>query len=103
MKTVACLLFIFSNLALPVDCEWSPWTFEECSSSCGGGNRNKIRSIKAEETHGGKCVGNRIEVAPCSTQSCPGKVINKNGIIINMIKINFSLYLSVYYLSMLYF
>ena len=75
-KTVAYLLFILSNLALPIDCEWSPWINGECSSSGGGCIRTKTRSIKVEATHGGKCVGNRIEVAPCSTQSCPGKLMN---------------------------
>ena len=74
MKTVADLLSVFPNIALPVDCEWSPWSIGECSSSCGGGIRKNTRSIKVKETHGGKCIGNKIDVAPCSTQSCPGKL-----------------------------
>ena len=61
-----------------VDCEWEYGEFEECSSSCGEGTRNRYPIITVEPMHGGvECpedvTEGRPETEACNSGPCPGK------------------------------
>ncbi|XP_063057327.1 hemicentin-1 isoform X2 [Engraulis encrasicolus] len=58
----------------PVDggwSEWSPW--EECSRTCGQGNRTRVRTCSDPPAqHGGRaCEGKAVEAIICSIRPCP--------------------------------
>ncbi|KAK3506808.1 hypothetical protein QTP70_028372 [Hemibagrus guttatus] len=58
----------------PVDGQWSDWTpWEECSRTCGQGNRTRVRTCsKPPAQHGGRaCEGRAVEVIMCSMRPCP--------------------------------
>ncbi|XP_053341492.1 hemicentin-1 [Clarias gariepinus] len=58
----------------PVDGHWSEWTeWEECSRTCGQGNRTRVRTCsKPPAQHGGRtCEGRAVEVIMCSIRPCP--------------------------------
>ncbi|KAB5517168.1 hypothetical protein PHYPO_G00186550 [Pangasianodon hypophthalmus] len=58
----------------PVDGQWSEWTaWEECSRTCGQGNRTRVRTCsKPPAQHGGRaCEGQAVEVIMCSIRPCP--------------------------------
>ncbi|NXF12445.1 HMCN1 protein, partial [Smithornis capensis] len=58
----------------PVDGSWSEWgLWEECSKSCGQGNRSRSRSCSNPPAqHGGKsCDGNAVESLLCNVRPCP--------------------------------
>ena len=59
-------------LIAAIDCEWHPWSFwEECSRTCGGGERQKTRSVRVQEQHGGAvCSGNNTEKESCNNHPC---------------------------------
>ena len=75
---LSCALFKFTNLPtslVSVDgtCEfsvWSEWT--ECSRTCGGGKRARIRQCCDEEVDFLECTGNVREIRSCQTLPCPG-------------------------------
>lgn len=54
------------------DCEFSPWAdWGECSTRCGGGEQNRVRSVLVEETAGGMaCAGVKEEFRMCGTNPC---------------------------------
>lgn len=55
----------------PVDCQWSAWSFGECSVSCGGGTQPMHRT-KTEAMFGGAdCEGDKDGVQDCNTDACP--------------------------------
>uniref|UniRef100_A0A8C5X6K5 Hemicentin-1 n=1 Tax=Malurus cyaneus samueli TaxID=2593467 RepID=A0A8C5X6K5_9PASS len=58
----------------PVDGSWSEWgLWEECSKSCGQGNRTRSRTCSNPPAqHGGKpCEGNALESVMCNLRPCP--------------------------------
>ncbi|XP_058494160.1 hemicentin-1 isoform X1 [Solea solea] len=58
----------------PVDGNWAEWSlWEECSRSCGQGNRTRIRTCSNPPVqHGGRpCEGKAVEVIMCSVRPCP--------------------------------
>ncbi|XP_071342317.1 hemicentin-1 isoform X2 [Trachinotus anak] len=58
----------------PVDGNWSEWSlWEECSRTCGQGNRTRIRTCSNPPAqHGGRpCEGKAVEVIMCSVRPCP--------------------------------
>ncbi|XP_061680955.1 hemicentin-1 isoform X2 [Syngnathoides biaculeatus] len=58
----------------PVDGNWSKWSlWEECSRSCGHGNRTRMRTCtNPPAQHGGRpCEGRTVEVIMCSVRPCP--------------------------------
>ncbi|AWP10692.1 putative hemicentin-1 [Scophthalmus maximus] len=58
----------------PVDGNWSEWSlWEECSRTCGQGNRTRIRTCSDPPAqHGGRpCEGKAVEVIMCSVRPCP--------------------------------
>ena len=56
----------------PSDCElgeWSEWS--DCSALCGGGTRQRFRSVAAFEIGGGRpCTGNKEDAEACNLQPC---------------------------------
>ena len=70
------MYFIFlKHFSAIVHCEWNEWQNGECSKSCGEGTRNKFRTIKVQDQHGGdKCKEeDRVfEGESCNVQECPG-------------------------------
>ncbi|XP_042370765.1 hemicentin-1 [Plectropomus leopardus] len=58
----------------PVDGNWSEWSvWEECSRTCGQGNRTRVRTCSNPlAQHGGRpCEGKAVEVIMCSVRPCP--------------------------------
>ncbi|XP_023195302.1 hemicentin-1 [Xiphophorus maculatus] len=58
----------------PVDGNWSQWSpWEECSQTCGQGNKTRLRSCSNPPAqHGGRpCVGKAVEAIMCSIRPCP--------------------------------
>jgi len=55
---------------------WQPWG--ECSSSCGGGQRTRVRLCNSPSpSNGGRpCPGDSSQLSRCNTQACPGKACN---------------------------
>ncbi|ELV11507.1 Hemicentin-1 [Tupaia chinensis] len=65
--------------------EWSPW--EECTRSCGRGNRTRTRTCSNPlAQHGGRpCDGNAVEVIMCNIRPCPGGPQRARGSVIGNI------------------
>ena len=51
---------------LIVNCEWGDWSFGECSRTCGGGMRTKIRKYIDG------CPGDHKVNEECNIKHCPG-------------------------------
>uniref|UniRef100_A0A3B5LKZ5 Hemicentin 1 n=1 Tax=Xiphophorus couchianus TaxID=32473 RepID=A0A3B5LKZ5_9TELE len=51
--------------------QWSPW--EECSQTCGQGNKTRLRSCSnpPAQHRGRPCVGKAVEAIMCSIRPCP--------------------------------
>lgn len=59
-----------------VDGNWSEWSsWEECSRTCGQGNRTRVRTCSNPPAqHGGRaCEGKAVEAIMCSLRPCPGE------------------------------
>mmetsp|Transcript_139239 Transcript_139239/g.445052 ORF Transcript_139239/g.445052 Transcript_139239/m.445052 type:complete len:850 (-) Transcript_139239:76-2625(-) len=55
----------------PVDCrldDWEGWT--ACSAECGGGVRERSRSVLASPSHGGDPCDEKTEAEACNPESC---------------------------------
>nr|XP_005290755.1 hemicentin-1 isoform X1 [Chrysemys picta bellii] len=62
------------NKPCPVDGTWSEWgSWEECSRTCGQGNKTRTRTCSNPTTqHGGRpCDGNAVESIMCNIRPCP--------------------------------
>ncbi|XP_060630493.2 hemicentin-1 isoform X1 [Anolis sagrei] len=62
------------NKPCPVDGNWSEWSsWEECSTTCGQGNKTRIRTCSSPSAqHGGKlCDGHAVESVMCNIRPCP--------------------------------
>ena len=57
---------------VPVDCHWSGWTISPCSTTCGKGYREKIRTKIVAEKDGGVCNGEDVEEEYCNQNKCLG-------------------------------
>jgi hypothetical protein len=56
----------------PVDCQtdsWSAW--DACSKSCGGGKRERFRSVVTPVAAGGKSCPHLTEIITCGMATCP--------------------------------
>ena len=54
--------------------DWTPWTdWSECSRSCGGGTRTKVRECVLPPTRSGglQCTGDSAVSEKCNAQECP--------------------------------
>ncbi|KAH3884725.1 hypothetical protein DPMN_008711 [Dreissena polymorpha] len=57
-----------------VDGVWNAWTaWNECSHTCGYGNRNRSRTCRGPFHDGAECPGLPDDVETCNAFSCPGK------------------------------
>ena len=72
-------LIFFQNtmnkFSLAVDCQWSDWTYGECSELCGVGTKNKTRTVLEVERNGGYCIGNSSELEECNNNVACGKLL----------------------------
>merc|ERR1719238_1898067 len=62
---------VCNKIRCPIDCiqsEWSEWS--ACSSQCGGGVRERIRSIKRVARYKGDPCGPASETETCNPQNC---------------------------------
>jgi hypothetical protein len=67
-----CLIVYITYRYYRSDCEvsdWSEWT--KCSAECGGGTRQRTRSITKYKNLDGKKCPALMEIEPCNTQECP--------------------------------
>ncbi|XP_063154493.1 hemicentin-1 [Candoia aspera] len=58
----------------PVDGSWSEWgSWEECSKTCGQGNKTRTRSCSnpPAQHRGRPCEGNAVESIVCNIRPCP--------------------------------
>ena len=54
--------------------DWSPWT--DCSRTCGGGRRSRMRECLTEGAAKLDCTGDVVQIEDCSTQPCPGECLH---------------------------
>merc|ERR1719159_1442287 len=62
---------VCNDIPCPIDCEvgtWSGWS--TCSADCGGGVKQRVRSVTRTPQHGGARCGETTETEPCNMQSC---------------------------------
>ncbi|XP_029988074.1 hemicentin-1 [Sphaeramia orbicularis] len=77
-----------STAVCPVDGNWGPWqSWAECSVSCGGGERTRVRLCNSPSpSNGGRsCPGDSSQLSRCNTQACPGGPQKARGSIIGNI------------------
>merc|ERR1719313_2106109 len=58
---------------IPINCEWDDWSeWEECSETCGGGDRKRTRVRKVLGLFGGdECIGPHENTESCNINVCP--------------------------------
>ena len=59
------------HLILGLECEWSTWTTDKCSQTCGGGFRMKSRE-KIKKEIGTVCEAKQSISEKCNEEECPG-------------------------------
>ena len=65
-----CWNYLAGNTLGPVSGSWSHYgVWDECSVTCGGGIRRRIRTCITVS-----CEGNRQETGECNVHSCDGTV-----------------------------
>ncbi|KAM4548643.1 hemicentin-1 isoform 1-T1 [Odontesthes bonariensis] len=77
-----------STANCPVDGNWGLWQpWGECSSSCGGGQRTRVRLCNSpSSSNGGQpCPGDSSQLSRCNTQACPGGPQTARGSILGNI------------------
>ena len=72
------LMIFFLHIFIVIDCQWSEWMSQECSTSCGMGTRTKYRRKLVEESNGGTCNGPFSMIESCENYDCPGKTTSVN-------------------------
>ena len=53
------------------DCTWSEWETFACDKSCGGGKRNKMRTMISINDSEEKCEGKEFVTEICNNNECP--------------------------------
>ncbi|XP_070817740.1 hemicentin-1 [Chaetodon trifascialis] len=77
-----------STANCPVDGNWGSWQpWGECSASCGGGERTRVRLCNSPSpSNGGRpCPGDSSQLSRCNPQACPGGPLKARGSIIGNI------------------
>ena len=65
-------------MSLSVDCSWNPWqSWSSCTKTCGGGTKQRSRTIKIAVCGGADCTGNDFALTSCNTHCCAGKYLLK--------------------------
>lgn len=65
-----------NNGPCPVHCEVTEWsTFSACTKSCGGGLKDRHRTVTTHALHGGYACPYLGEYAACNEQPCPGDCV----------------------------
>ena len=60
------------DTACPVDCQVSAWgLFTDCTKTCGGGSRTRMRSVDVAAAHGGKACAELSNTFKCNGAPCP--------------------------------
>ncbi|XP_077463990.1 hemicentin-1 [Stigmatopora argus] len=75
----------------PVDGNWATWqSWGECSTSCGGGERSRLRLCNhPTPSNGGRlCPGDSSQLSRCNVEACPGGPQMARGTIIGNINNN---------------
>jgi len=55
----------------PINCEVSEWSgWSACSARCGGGVRERLRTVRAQAKYDGLPCGQTSQTAACSMQAC---------------------------------
>lgn len=70
-----CPLVFVNACFTSVDGNWGSWQpWGECSASCGGGERTRIRLCNNPSPNSGgrACPGDASQLARCNAQACPG-------------------------------
>lgn len=78
----------FISLKYLVNGGWSSWFgWSECSKSCDGGNRSRVRFCDNPhpEPDGQVCVGSDTGVGNCNEDSCPGITYSTFNMVLYMI------------------
>ena len=84
-----------------VDGNWSPWSiFGQCTKSCGGGVKHRIRKCdNPAPANGGKnCQGPSKQSLECNTFPCPGKYPIQKNMAIGWLSDNLSMVLIIFLL-----
>ncbi|KAI7799480.1 hemicentin-1 isoform X1 [Triplophysa rosa] len=77
-----------NTASCPVDGKWSSWeSWSECSASCGGGERTRVRLCNnpSPSNNGRLCPGDSSQLSRCNIQPCPGGPQTARGSIIGNI------------------
>ncbi|TMS20257.1 Hemicentin-1, partial [Larimichthys crocea] len=77
-----------STANCPVDGNWGSWQpWGQCSASCGGGERTRVRLCNSPSpSNGGRpCPGDLSQLSRCHTEACPGGPQKARGSIIGNI------------------
>ena len=67
-------MIFLDNPPPKVYCQWGSWGSAECSRTCGGGTRTRVRSKTLTEINTA-CSGSPIKVEPCNTAKCQNKYL----------------------------
>lgn len=71
VSTCVCKCVCFTS----VDGNWGSWQpWGECSASCGGGERTRVRLCNNPSPNSGgrACPGDASQLSRCNAQACPG-------------------------------
>jgi hypothetical protein len=76
-----------------------------CSKTCGSGIIYRTRKCDSPtpDIYGLDCIGTAIEIKPCNTQPCPGKLIEKSITFQQRMKFNFLHFALITFSFIIYF
>ncbi|XP_076098251.1 SCO-spondin-like [Mytilus galloprovincialis] len=61
-----------NSFSCPIDGSWKLWeSWSDCSTTCGGGGRNRTRECNEAMHGGGDCIGVSSQTESCNTHNCP--------------------------------
>ena len=65
-----------SNYIAQVNCTWGPYgEWSDCTKSCGGGFRTRLRDVQQLPQNGGlECTGASTDLSVCNEHECPSKL-----------------------------
>lgn len=77
-------MYVLLVYIISVNGNWGSWQqWAECSSSCGGGERTRVRLCNSPSPSnvGRPCPGDSSQLARCNGHSCPGEAFFKTQIV----------------------